>query len=341
MASRFSDADLQRWVERGLITSDQRAAIMRDMEARPPAEAGLTLTTLLYYSGGLLVLVAYTIFLGFQWQELDVGGRVAIAGASFVFFAAASEGLLRTERFRLPGELLQLVAVGVVPLLVSAVLDAAGIWPQDPGYSRFGDALREQYERDLAWTRMGLGGATMIAAAIGFARSRSPFVLVVAIGAATSVFVDATIQIRADLREYEWETAQALTVAAMGAVTLIAGFASQGRTRRDYTTWLYLGGLAGLAIGLATKTFPEGASTGWGVLWVLIAVGVLGLSIPLQQRLFAAAGMLGVFAYLAKLVFEVFADATAALAFVILGLVVVAMGMLYQRYQERLFGRTT
>lgn len=340
MAPRFSDADLQRWVESGVISADQRAAILHDLEARPPA-GGLTLTALLYYSGGLLVLVAYTIFLGFQWEELDQGGRVAMAAASFVFFAAASEGLLRTERFRLPGELLQLVAVGVVPLLVSAVLDAAGLWPQDPGYSRLPNGLREQYERDLTWTRMGLGGTTFIAAAVAFARSRSPFVLVVAIGAATSVFVDASLQVRSDAREYEWETGQALTIAVMGAATLIAGVVTHGRTRRDYTTWLYVGGLAGLAVGLATQTFPEGASTGWGVLWLLIAVGVLGLSIPLQQRLFAAAGMLGVFAYLAKLVFEVFADATAALAFVILGLVIVGMGMLYQRYHERLFGSST
>jgi hypothetical protein len=97
--------------------------------------------------------------------------------------------------------------------------------------------------------------------------------------------------------------------------------------------------LAGLAIGLGTKVFPQEAAAGWGALWLVVALTVLGLSIPLQQRLFAAAGLAAVFAYLAKLVFDVFESANAALILVVLGLLVLGAGMLYQRYSERLFAR--
>jgi Flp pilus assembly protein TadB len=69
------------------------------------------------------------------------------------------------------------------------------------------------------------------------------------------------------------------------------------------------------------------------------ALALLGLSIPLQQRLFAAAGLAAVFAYLGKLVFDVFESANAALVLVVLGLLVLGLGMLYQRYNERLFQR--
>ena len=65
----------------------------------------------------------------------------------------------------------------------------------------------------------------------------------------------------------------------------------------------------------------------------------MALSLPLQQRPFAAAGLAGVFAYLAKLVFDVFESANAALALVVLGLLILATGVLYQRYSERLYER--
>jgi hypothetical protein len=57
--------------------------------------------------------------------------------------------------------------------------------------------------------------------------------------------------------------------------------------------------------------------------------------VPLQERLFAAAGLLGVFTYLGKLVFDVFESANAALAMIVLGLLVLGAGLLYQRLTER------
>ena len=126
MAShRITDADLDRWVEDGLITAGQRDDILRDLAAQQPAERGLNVTTLLYYSGGLLVLVAYSVFLGLQWEELNQAGRIIISALSFAFFGGVSQWLLRSGRFQLPGELLQVVAVAVVPLLLFAVIDTA------------------------------------------------------------------------------------------------------------------------------------------------------------------------------------------------------------------------
>ena len=103
-------------------------------------------------------------------------------------------------------------------------------------------------------------------------------------------------------------------------------------------------GTAGLvsaagAAGLGAKAFPSDAAAGWGVLWMITALVVLALSILLQQRLFAAAGLAAIFAYLARLVFDVFESANAALVLVILGLLILGIGMLYQRYSERIFAR--
>lgn len=333
---RITDADLERWVRDGLITADQRNAIRSDLAARGAAEGGLTATTLLYYGGGLLVLLAYSVFLGLQWEELSPGGRVAISALSLAFFGAASYVLLRTGRFQLPGELLQVVAVAIVPLLAFAVLDATGIWPEEP--SDFLASAREQYQADLTWARMALAGATLVVALAAFRWSRSPFVLGAVAISIASLILDASIALQPAREEYTWETPQALLIAGVGAAVLAGGVASRGRTERDYSLWLYAMGLAGLAVGLGNRAFSTDAPA-WGALWMFGAVLVLAASIPLQQRLFAAAGLAAVFAYLSKLVFEVFESANAALILAALGLLIVGAGMLYQRFSERLFAR--
>jgi hypothetical protein len=228
MLGPISDKAVDRWVERGIITAEQRAAILQDLAENRPLGGGVTLTTLLYYGGGLLVLIAYAIFLGVQWADLNSGARIAISAASLVALAAISEWLLRTQGYRLPGELLQVAAVAVVPLLVFALLDAADIWPHDPSrydeyYRRASDALRRQYQIDLTWARMGLAGATTAAALLAFWRSRSPFVLIAAIVGVMSFFLDASIQIEGTQINYEWHTPQALVVGSIGVVVLGAG----------------------------------------------------------------------------------------------------------------------
>lgn len=336
---RFTDADLDRWVERGIIAVDQRDAIVRDLESAPPPDDGLTLTTVLYYSGGLLVLVAYAIFLGFQWEAMNGAGRLAISAASFAFFAALSFFLLRDGRLRLPGELLQIVAVAIVPLLVFAFLDAIGLWPDDPGFrSPFTGEAREQYQADLAWARMAIGGVTLIFVAGVFRWRPSPYLLAAAAAAATSFLVDASIQAGGPDAHYEFETGQTVLIAIAGAVLFAAGVAVRGRTERDYAVWLYAMGVAWLAVGLGAEAFSSEAA-GWGTLWMIAAVGVLAFSVPLQERLLAAAGILGALAYLGKLVFDVFESANAALVLIVIGLLILGAGLLYQRFGERLWAK--
>ncbi|MCH8026358.1 MAG: DUF2157 domain-containing protein [Chloroflexi bacterium] len=348
---RFTERDLERWVERGLITSDQQDAILRDLETSQPDDTGLNLTTLLYYSGGLLVLVAYGIFLGLQWEQMNEAGRVAISAGSLAFFAAVSYLLsAQGERFRLPGELLQVVAITILPLLIFALLDLAGVWPDEPRFNDFRivdsaaqaiyQSARADYQTDLTLARMALALPTLLLAGTVFRWSRSPFMLVAIVVAIASLAVDVTLLADTGRTSYELETGQTLVITAMGAALLAAGVLSRDRYERDYSLWLYVMGLAGLTLGLSIEAFPHHAAPGWGVLWLITSVIVLGLSIPLQERLFAAAGLLAIFAFLTRLVFEVFDSANAAFALIVLGVLVIAAGVIYQRLVEDVIPRT-
>jgi hypothetical protein len=135
--------------------------------------------------------------------------------------------------------------------------------------------------------------------------------------------------------EFRWATAESILLATVGAATMALGAALHGRTQRDYTTWLYVLGLGALIYALWVRAFDSDAP-GWGVGLVAISVLVLLLSIPLQQRLFAVVGVAAAYSYFGKLVFDVFeGSAVAALVLAALGLAIVAMGMLYQRFSQR------
>jgi hypothetical protein len=335
---RISDRDLERWVAGGVITATQGQAIALDLRTRP-AVGGLTLVTILYYAGGLLVLVAYGIFLALRWEELDDGGRLALALLSLIFFWSVSTLLLRSVRFRLPGELLQVVAVATVPLTMFALLSYAGIWPDDPGYPST-DAERLDYQRELAWARMAVAVPSVVAAALAFVWSRSPFVLAALLVGMIALAIDITMQTQGLELHYDWQTAEMLVIAWMGALYIAGGIAVRGYRERDYSFWLYLTGIGALAVGLGGLAFPDHAATGWGVLWMAASVLLIGIAVPVQERLLAAAGVAGVLAYLSKLAIEVFESANAALSLVVLGLIVLALAMAYQRYGDSVFRRS-
>ncbi len=333
MSTRFTQRDLERWVEQGLLSAEQRDAILEEVTTHPPDE-GLNVVTLLYYGGGLLVLLAYGVFLGLQWEAMNEAGRVVLAAISLVFFAGISTYLIQDQRFRVPGELLQVVAVAAVPLLAFAVLDAVGLWPDDPGF-RASFQEREEYQTDIAWARIGMAGVTLLAAWGAFRYSKSPYALVAGVLSVGWLVLDVSFQIQPDRLEFEWETPQMVLLAFMGAGSVVMGILVAGKTDRDYSLWLYVLGFAGLAVGLGAKAFDTDVWA-WSVLWLFVSLAIVALSIPLQQRLFAAAGLAGVFAYFARLVFDVFDTAGAALALVVLGLMVLAAGAVYQRLSDRL-----
>lgn len=346
----FGRADLDRWVKEGIITSAQREAILAELGRGPPASApalvlpALDLATLLYYVGGVLVLIAYSVFLGLVWEDMEKGGRVAIAAASMMFFAASSLLLLRTERFRLPGELLTVVTVAITPLLMFAVLDVAGLWPEEPTrWPLYRDweaweQARVDYVADLQRARLSMAAVSLIAAIVALWRVRSPF-----LGAAAVVGLDwvavecGQVLSGATTREFEFGTLEPILLATVGGFTVALGVALHGRTRRDYTTWLYALGLGALIYALLIRALDSDAP-GWGVGFLAVAVLMLLLSIPLQQRLFALVGAGSAYIYFGKLVFDVF-EGSAAMALTLagIGLLIVASGMLYQRFGRRLF----
>jgi hypothetical protein len=330
--ARLNDDDLRRWVEQGIVTTAQRDAILRDLAERPTEER-LTMTTVLYYAGGLLVLLAYSVFLAFQWEGLSESSRVAVSAGSALFFAIVSDVMLRVGRYQLPGELLQVVAVAVVPLLTFAVLDKIGVWPQELDHLASESEI-ERLRTEQTQARLVIAAVTALAGVLAFWRSRAPLALIAVLISLATFAVDLSILLSGERENEDLEATQFVVVAVMGAATFCAGLLFRQRTARNYSLWLYIAGIVGLAAGLGMLALASD-SVGWAIVWMSASVGLVALSVALQERLLAVAGIAGVFAYLAKLVFDVFESAAAALSMAGLGVLLIAVAIAYQWLADR------
>ena len=89
---RFTWADLEQWTGLGLLRPEQLTAIREHLAAArdarvnaspattsPEQRAGLDLVTVAYYFGAFIILLAGTIFVGLQWEELGRPGQFAAA----------------------------------------------------------------------------------------------------------------------------------------------------------------------------------------------------------------------------------------------------------------------
>jgi len=140
----FTLADLEQWVEKGLITPEQLTNIRSHIEAAGPVaeqakagpeqRKGLNFVSLAYYFGGFMILLAYTIFMGLQWESLEFTGQIAISLFTIVVLWAIGYFLQRSG-FRIAGGLLIFAGTGIVPLFVFTVQRALGIWPDDQTYA--------------------------------------------------------------------------------------------------------------------------------------------------------------------------------------------------------------
>jgi hypothetical protein len=198
------DDHAHQWSEAGLISEQQAAAILRyEAEGEHAEPQRLSIVAeVAAYLGSVLALMGGVAVVGPNWDELGVGGRMAVALAvMFVGFAAGSWLINFDERAtgRL-GSFLWVIGTGGMAMAV-------------------GVAMSEVDPRDAAWTLLAVGAPVLV---VGLAlwrnRDRPLQLLTFAAG------VGMTLGAVGDLTDTEpWVGGAALVV--LGTLfALVAGF---------------------------------------------------------------------------------------------------------------------
>jgi hypothetical protein len=334
----FTLADLEGWVARGLITPGQHAAIITFLTGAPPAVLaaqpvapprerphGFNLVTVAYYFGAFLVLLAYTIFIGLQWERLGHAGQTLISLFTTVVLCVIG-AFLRRRSYPTAGNLLVFAGTGVVPLVVYSALNWAGVWPESPQTGEY-----HQFYETIHGNWVILEVVSIAAALLAIWWTRFPLISLLAAFWGWYLSMDiARLLTRAQDRR--WGEPEWIIGALFGTAMLALGIWLQRRRGdMEWSRWLYLFGHLALLGNLGALALDiEGAV---GALFLLVYLAVVVASVVLQSRMWLVFGAIGCYSYVARLAFEVFAGSLGfVFALAAVGLLIVLATVAFQRF---------
>lgn len=297
--------DLRRWVEAGLIDSDTAAAIEAHESTRSGAGRIGRGMEAIAYLGAVLVLVALVVLATEFWDRIEPWGRLALSAiVALVLFMV---GLLlgrsdepALDRAQTFAWLLTVAAVILTALV--AVRDLAGI---DEGASFVWVSVTALVTSGLLWW---LRDSVLQMVGMAIAAGASVIAVISQIESAP-----------------EW--AFGLGFAGLGVLWILMTWGGWFRPER---TSYALG-----AIGALLIAFPEGADLPWPLLGLGAGLGLMALSVPLNQSVLLGLGVAGLFVYIPMTIFEVFGESLGIpFALLITGLILLAVVVITVRLRK-------
>jgi len=322
----FAIEDLRRWQQQGLLSDEQLIAILaeEDLEAELQAKArkfGLNPITVAYYFGGLLAFFSFTFFVGMNWDDLTDWARLGVTLGVLLVVGTLGLWLRFMRGYPLAGGLLLFVVTAVLPLFIYTVAKLLGAWPDTASF----------YQLRFVILYLCLGSLAGSLAALILTR----FSLISLIVAA---FVHLTTLDIAQIIVGEGDYARELTAATCGGFILL-GIALTLWEKKPHAFWFKLYGLVGLYVAFTTL-FVDSDNVLFGLLFLFVYLAMVGFSLRLHEVIYLIFGAIGFYTYITRLVFDTFeGSAYFPLLLGVIGLSIVVLAVLYQRYGTRLFRR--
>ncbi|MGQ7296483.1 hypothetical protein [Quadrisphaera sp. KR29] len=340
-------ADVQRAAERAGVPA-AAAALWEELAASPalPATAvradaatgagapgrRTTAAEVAVYTGGVIALLAMSVFAGSGWAQYGPGAGLAIVSGYFVVFVLLAELLRRRARARgdrgsggtTAAGLVAAVAVCTVPLVVYGAHAATGALGLPPyaDYDAFDDW------GGSAWMLMEV--SALVAAAAAWWRHRTSFLLAPLVAALGSLVLDLGDAVSSSSGS---DLGRQVAAWLLAAGLTAAGVALDRRRRRREAFWPHLGAL--LAAGLAVLLL-EGGGTPTALAYLALGALAIAAGVVLDRRVHLALGGLYLVGALSYFAFDVFGDTVLfAPALAAIGLLVLLGGVLLSRRRRR------
>jgi hypothetical protein len=319
-------AILQEAVARGIISNTQAEQVWRLSSEHAQHTPGFRFTHILYYLGGLIAIGAMTLFVTLGWERLGGWGLMLIALAYAAAGLGLAEYLLKRLRQPIPAGIAAAFVVALTPLAVYGLQKALGFWVE-------GQAYRD-YHRLIDWRWITMELATLATGAGLLWRYRLPFMVMPVALTLWYMSMDLTpLLFRAEDQSMALRKMVSLW---FGLAMLLLALWTDVRSRRgkDFAFWLYLFGLlafwGGLSLMRSDSQFDK-------FVYLCINLLLIAAGAVLSRRMFVVFGGLGTAAYLGDLSYGLFKDSMVfPFALTAIGLGLVLLGILWQRYEARI-----
>ncbi|MFM7383868.1 MAG: DUF2157 domain-containing protein [Microcystaceae cyanobacterium] len=319
----------------GLISEEQAEQLWQAFAEKYSTQASnkmnqvqFDVANVAYYFGALIVMTAMGFFMSLAWEALGGFGIMAIALLYGLGFILGGQYLYFQQNLKIPGGLLFTLAVWMTPVAIYGWQRGTGFWVES--YPENNRSLWMWLQS--SWMLMDLG--TILASLIALRFVKFPFL--------TFPLALGLWHLSVDIIPYFYTGDNAFRTRA--TISLWYGLLCSGiaywvdlrcrRSEGDYAFWLYLFGVLTFWVSLPLT----GEDTEWHrFLYFLINLGLMMLSLLLKRRLLMVFGGLGVFGYISYLAFQVFTDSLLfPLILSALGLLIIYLGILYQRHYHQL-----
>jgi len=323
MILKLTREDLSWAASEGIVTEAQADALWIALERRIPDRPKFDAAHVLYYFGAMIIIGAMSFFMTLGWDSLGGGFVLGVSCAYAAVFAFVGRRLWN-RGLRVPAGLLVTIPVCMAPLAIYGLERVTGFWAlDDPGnYRDFNVYVNG------SWILMELG--TILAALVALRSYDFPFLTMPIAFSLWYLSMDLT-PLLFGRQSFTWEQRQWVSV-WFGLAVLVVSYGIDRRTKQDFSFWLYLFGLMSFWGGLSSMDTGSQLDR---LLYCLINVGLMLISVLLDRRVFVVFGSMGVFGYLGYLSWNVFQNSLLfPFALTALGLVLIALGIWYQRNQD-------
>ncbi len=336
----FSDA-----ASAGIITADQATSLAAFFEgqvpdprtavhaAMPPSPVGGVVTPrfdfvhMLWYAGALIIIGSMGLFSTLAFNQMGTKALLVTAIVYGVLFLAAGHFLWHKRDLTTPGGLLITVAVSMVPLAVFCVQDMTGWWLTEKSLGH--------YKGFYKWIKGGylpMEIATIIVSVLALRRYPFPFILFITAFVIWFMSMDMADWLSGG--DWSWALRKNVSLAFGLALVPIAWIVDLRNPRQDFGFWLHLVAAATFWGGL---TMQSSDSELGKFIYAMINVGLLCFAVFLRRRVYAVVGTIGIMIYLGHLAEKVFKDSLLfPFALTLLGVAIIALGLLYFRNAARI-----
>jgi hypothetical protein len=329
---RYSEDDLRAAARAGVIGAAELERLVAFLakravtagDAAPVAQ--FDAAHLLWYAGALIVIGAMGLFSTLAFSQMGGWALTACTFAYAVVFTLAGHHLWHGKNLRTPGGLLITIAVSMAPLAVYGIQEELGWW------SKFGQpgTVRDFYIWVKgSWVFMEI--AAIVAGIVALYFYRFPFIVAIIAVALWFMSMDLTPWVFGTAH-FDWEMRRKVSLWFGLGVIIVAWIVDHRGRSGDFAFWLHLFGLMTFwgAISMTQSSSELGKA-----LYCLLNVGLLLLAVISRRRAYAVFGALGVAFYLGHLADVVFKDSLLfPFALSLIGVAVIAAGLLYHRRQE-------